>query len=107
MNYLIPIIASCISLLGTIILGLIAWGLHAEVAALRAHTSLQVAKPQGDIATLRANMETARAEVRAQIAEAINNFYRELNGTYIRRELYNTLVGKVEGLENRVNDIGD
>ena len=82
-------LAAGISLLGSIIMALVAWGWRAEIA------------------TLRANMETLRADMRASIAESVNAFYDRINGSYTKRDLYNTLLARVDGLENRFNDMGD
>ena len=87
------LIAAGISLLGSIIMALVAWGWRAEIA------------------TLRAEMATLKAEMRASIAESVNTFYRQINGSYTKTETCKAqcgaLCGRVDGLENRVNDLGD
>lgn len=82
MNDTGAIAAAAVSLLGSIIVGLVAWGGRSEIATLR-------------------------AEVRASIAEAGLAFYSQVNGNYVKKELFNTLVGRVDGVEQRVNDAGD
>ena len=42
--------------------------------------------------------------MRAKIAESVNAFYIQINGSYVKKELYNTLIGRVDGIEQRVND---
>lgn len=81
MTELTPVLAG-VSLLANVIMAIVAWGWRAEIA-------------------------TIRAEMRAGLAEALASFWRELNGSYIKRDLYNTLVSRVDALENRVNDLGD
>ena len=52
-------------------------------------------------------METLRAEIRAAIAEASTEFYRQVNGAYTKRDLCKTisngLADRVDKLEERVN----
>lgn len=76
------LLAAGISLLGSIVVGLIAHGWRSEIATLR-------------------------AELRASIAESGLAFYAQVNGNYIKKDLFNTLVGRVDGIEQRVNDAGD
>jgi hypothetical protein len=83
------IVAAGVSLLGSIIVALVAWGWRAEIG------------------TLRAEMNTLKAEMRASIAESVNSFYQQVNGSYIKRDLYNTLLARVDNIENRVNELGD
>ncbi len=52
-------------------------------------------------------MNTLKAEMRASIAESVNSFYRQVNGSYVKKELFTTLVGRIDGIEQRVNDLGD
>lgn len=89
MNDMSAYIVAGISMLGSIIMALVAWGWRAEIA------------------TLRADMATLKAEMRAAIAESVNAFYLQINGSYIKKDLFNTLVGRVDGIEQRVNDAGD
>jgi hypothetical protein len=58
------IAAASISFLGSVVVGLVAWGWREEIGTLRA-----------EIGTINAQMETLRAEIRAAIAEASNEFY--------------------------------
>ena len=86
MNDLGSIAAAGVSLLGSIVVGLVAWGWKAEIGTLRAEAGMH------------------QAEMRARIAESVNAFYIQINGNYVKKELYNTLVGRMDGLEQRVND---
>jgi len=74
--------AAGISLLGSIIVALVAWGWRSEISTLR-------------------------AEMRASIAESANTFYLQVNGNYTKKELHNALVSHVDGIEARLNDMGD
>ena len=102
-----PIVAACGSMLVSTITGLIVWGLKSEVNTLRAENETLRTELRGDVSVFRADMSTLRAEVRAGIAEAGLEFYKQVNGTYVKSSLYGALVGRVDGLENRINDIGD
>jgi hypothetical protein len=53
-----------------------------------------------EIGTIHAQMETLRAEVRASIAEASTEFYRQVNGAYSKRDLCKTIS---EGLGERLD----
>ena len=66
-----------------------------------------MAEQRAEIATLRAEMATLKAEMRASIAESANSFFLQVNGNYVKKELHNALISRVDGLEIRVNDIGD
>lgn len=92
----IPILAAVVSLVGSTIVGLVGWGARAEVRVLRAEMALGAEK-----------METLKAEIRASIAESVNAFYKQVNGNYIRKELFNALVDRINGLEVRINDAGE
>ena len=87
------ILAAAISLLGSIIVGLVAWGWR------------------GEIATLRAEMKTLQAEMRASIAESVNAFYMRVNGSYVKRDVCKTIHAaesvRVDNIENRVNELGE
>ena len=74
------IIAAGVSILSSIIVGLIAWGVRNE-------------------------MSTLRAEFRAAIAEAGNTFYELVNGKYVRKELHNEMTARIDRIENRVEDL--
>jgi hypothetical protein len=54
-------------------------------------------------------METLRAEIRASIAESSAEFYRQVNGSYTKRDLCNTisdgLAERLDKLEARVDGI--
>ena len=91
-----PIIAAGISALASLVVGLVAWGWRGEIATLRA-----------EMGTVRAEMGTLRAEMRAAIAESVNAFYLQINGSYTKSGLHNALAARVDGIENRVNDMGD
>jgi ribulose kinase len=82
-------VAAAVSLLGALIMALVAWGWRAEMA------------------THRADMGTLRAETRASLAEAANEFYRRVNGNYVKKEVYHGLVARVDELAGRVEDIGN
>ena len=56
---------------------------------------------------LKAEIAMMRAEIRASIAESANDFYRQVNGSYVKKELYQTLSGRVDSCETRLNDMGD
>ena len=92
------IAAALVSLLGSIVVGLVAWGWRNEIGMVRA-----------EIGTVRAQMETIRAEVRASIAEASAEFYRQVNGAYTKRDLCKTisdgLTERLDRLEERVNGL--
>jgi uncharacterized coiled-coil DUF342 family protein len=92
------IVSALISLLGSIVVGLVAWGWRGEIATLRA-----------EIGTIHAQMETLRAEVRASIAEASAEFYRQVNGAYTKRDVCRAisdgLAERVDKLEERVNGL--
>ena len=62
-------IAAVAALIG----GLAAWGAKKEVE------------------TLRAEMETLRTEIRASIAESTLEFYRQVNGNYVKKEVCKTV----------------
>lgn len=89
MVWWVSVVVAGVSLLGNIIVGLVAWGWRAEIS------------------TLRAEMATMRAEMRASIAESANEFFRQINGNYVKKEVYNTLIARVDGLDGRVNDLGE
>jgi hypothetical protein len=92
------IAAASISFLGSVVVGLVAWGWRGEIGTLRA-----------EIGTIHAQMETLRAEIRAAIAEASAEFYRQVNGAYTKRDLCKTisngLAERIDKLEERVNRI--
>jgi hypothetical protein len=67
------ILPAAISCMGSIIVGLVAWG------------------RRGEIATLRAEMKTLQAEMRASIAEAVNDFYVRVNGNYVKKDVCKTV----------------
>jgi hypothetical protein len=83
------IAAAAISLFGSIIVGLVVWGWKSELS------------------TLRAEMLALKADMRASIAESVNSFYLQINGSYTKKDLHNTLVARVDSVENRVNELGD
>lgn len=89
MGELGSIIAAGVSLLGSVIVALVAWGWRSEIGMLRE------------------SMATLKAETRAAIAESANDFYRQVNGSYVKKELHNTLAARVDSVENRINDMGD
>ena len=93
-------IAAVVSLIGSVIVGLVAWAAKAEVAVLRAEMALASAK-----------METVRVEVRASIAEAVNAFYVRVNGNYVKREVCKTVHAATEDrlvkIEQSVEGLGD
>jgi hypothetical protein len=72
-----------------------AWGWRGEIGTVRA-----------EIAMIHAQMETLRAEIRAAIAEASNQFYRHVNGAYTKKDLCKTisesLAERLDKLENRI-----
>jgi hypothetical protein len=92
------ITAASISFLGSVVMGLVAWRWRGEVGILRA-----------EIGTIHAEMETLRAEIRASIAEASAEFYRQVNGSYTKRELCKTisdgLSERLDRLEERLNGL--
>jgi hypothetical protein len=92
------IAAAVISLLGSIVVALVAWGWRNEIGMVRA-----------EIGTVHAQMETIRAEVRASIAEASAAFYKHVNGAYTKRDLCRTIsdgqAERVDKLEERVNGL--
>ena len=61
------------SLLGSGIMALVAWGVRAEIG------------------TLRAEMATLKAEMRASIAESVNEFYQRVNGNYVKKDVCKTI----------------
>jgi hypothetical protein len=77
----------------------------AAVAALIGGVAAWGAKKE--VETLRAEMGTLRAEMGEAIAKAGLEFYRQVNGTYVKVSLFNALVARTDGLENRVNDLGE
>lgn len=81
--------AAALSLFGSVVMALVSWGGRAEIALMRSE------------------MATLKAEMRASIAESANTFYLSINGSYTKKDLYNTLVARVDGIENRVNDMGN
>lgn len=85
--------AAVLSLLVSVIAGLVAWGLRAELA------------------TIRAEMGASRADVRASIAEAVNDFYVRVNGNYVKRDLCKTICAATEErigkVELQVEGMGD
>jgi hypothetical protein len=89
------IAAASISFLGSVVVGLVARGWRGEIGTLRAQ-----------IGTIHAQMETLRAEIRAAIAEASNEFYRQVNGGYTKRDLCETisdgLAERIDKLESRL-----
>ena len=76
----ISIIAAGFSFLASGVMSLIAWGLRSEVGMLR-------------------------TELRAGLAEAENKFFARVNGNYIRKELHNDMVARIDRIENRVEDL--
>ena len=90
------VLAAIVSLVGSVIVGLVAWGAKAEVRVLRAEMALGAEK-----------IETLKAEIRASIAESVNSFYRQVAGGYTRKELFNALVDRINGLEVRISDAGE
>ena len=78
-------IAAVVSLIGSLVVGLVAWGAKAEVATLRAEMALGNSK-----------LDTVRVEVRASIAEAVNDFYVRVNGNYVKKEGCKTIHAAVE-----------
>jgi hypothetical protein len=96
MNDIAPIAAAVVSLAGSVVVGLVAWGWRGEVSTLRA-----------ELGTVHAQMETLRAEVRAAIAEAGVQFYRQVNGTYTKTTLCEAvregITDRIDRLEDRVN----
>ena len=101
---LAAIVTALLSLIGSMIIGLVAWGWKAEIATLRTQMDAFGVAVRSDMATL-------RAEVRASIAESVHELYRQINGSYVKTPacaaLYNSIVGRVDGLENRVNDLSE
>ena len=78
-------IAAIVSLIGSALMGLLALAAKAEVAALRAEISLSNAK-----------LDTVRAEMRASIAEAVNDFYVRVNGNYVKKDVCKTVHAATE-----------
>jgi chaperone required for assembly of F1-ATPase len=87
----IAAIAAVVSLIGSVVVGLAATAAKAEVASLRAEMALNGAR-----------LETVRVEVRASIAEAVNDFYVRVNGNYVKREVCKIAMA---GMEDRINQI--
>jgi hypothetical protein len=89
------ITAASISFLGSVVVELVAWGGWGRWGM-----------PRAEIGTSHPLMETLRTEIRASIAEASSAFYRQVNGTYIKRDLCKAisdgLAERVDKLENRV-----
>lgn len=87
------IIAAAISLLGSVIMALVAWGW------------------KGQIATLRAVMDTLRAELKGEISNSTLNFYNQVNGNYLKKEVWTALhaadVARLDGFENRLSGMED
>ena len=83
--------AAVVSLIGSLLVGLLAWAAKAEVATLRAEMALASAK-----------VETVRVEVRACIAEAVNEFYIRGNGNYVKKDVCKIAMG---GMEDRIVQI--
>ena len=67
-------IAAVAALIG----GLAAWGAKKEVE------------------TLRSEMATLRAEIRASIAESTLEFYRQVNGNYVKKDICKTVHAAAE-----------
>ena len=84
-------IAAVVSLIGSLLVGAIAWAAKAEVATLRAEMALSSAR-----------LETIRAEVRASIAEAVNEFYVRVNGNYVKKDVCKVAMS---GMEDRITQI--
>jgi multidrug resistance efflux pump len=78
-------VAAVVSLIGSLLVGLLAFAARAEVATLRAEMALANAK-----------LETVRVEVRASIAEAVNQFYVRVNGNYVNSKLCGAVHAAVE-----------
>ena len=69
-------IVATASLLGDILFGLVIWGMKAELRLLRAETKLA-------------------------LAEAENRFYLRINGSYVKKEIYDALNQRVMRVEDR------
>lgn len=76
----ISLIAAAASFVASGVVSLIAWGLRSEVATLR-------------------------TELRAGLAEAENRFFQRVNGSYIRKELHNEMVARIDRIENKVDEL--
>ena len=119
------IIAAGVSFAASGVVGLVAWGLRGEVNTLKATLNSQIDNVRGEIKTLRAEqsagllkadnsgkIETVRAELAtlraeqvAGLAAAENRFFERVNGNYIRKELHNEMVARVDRVENRVENL--
>lgn len=86
MQYL-PIISTVLSLFVGVVVGLIAFGLRKQVEVIDQ------------------KIETVREEFRAQLAEAGNEFFKRVNGNYVRKDLYNQLSDRVDRVEDRVDTL--
>jgi ribosomal protein L29 len=96
------------------IVSLVAWGLRGEVNTLRGEiktlraeqaAGLVKADNSGKIDTVRAELATLRAEQLAGLAAAENRFFERVNGNYIRKELHNEMVARVDRIENKVDEL--
>ena len=76
----ISLVAAAASFVASGVVSLIAWGLRSEVATLR-------------------------TELRAGLAEAENRFFQRVNGSYIRKELHNEMVARIDRIENKVDEL--
>lgn len=76
----ISLIAAAASFVASGVVSLVAWGLRSEVATLR-------------------------TELRAGLAEAENRFFQRVNGSYIRKELHNEMVARIDRIENKVDEL--
>jgi hypothetical protein len=110
----LPIVAAGISLLGSLVMALVAWGWRGQIDTLRAENNVlkadmltAIQKAVNQFATLPGRVDTLKAETRAALAESVNEFYKQVNGNYVKKDLYIALVSRVDSVEARVNDLGD
>ena len=86
------IVAAGVSLAGSAVMALVAWGARAEIG------------------TLRAEMQTLKAEMRASIAESVNDFYQRVNGNYVKKDVCKTICAATEDrltkIEQSVEGLG-
>lgn len=75
-----PIIAAVISVLASIIVGVIAWGVKAE-------------------------LKSVRSDFTANMAQAELRIIKGINGTYTRTPVFQDLVARVDRIEDRVGDL--
>lgn len=107
------IIAALISVGTSAVFALVAWGLRGEVRGMRGEVQLvrsemqtELANVRGDVQSTRSEVQLVRSEMQTELAQAEVRFYQRVNGNYVRREIHQDLVSRVDRVESRVDDLG-